>query len=203
VFAEDSTRTQAQWLTSFTFGRITTPQPELLADAKAAAQHLAIETDPRAPELKRPPPRLLLDPRPIVSSALVERVSLKPLSVEQVLEAVRKSSLSVQPEALHPAMPAQVRKQILAAGVARNLMDAPEPLEQTKVGRGRVWSAARQAQDIADAVGDLTKSTPRRYRPSFPATSFFRFSYGSSAPGVVRRPTETRFDVYFLQQRDV
>ncbi len=164
VFAPDSTRTQGQWLSAITARRVARPQPELLADAKSGAQDIARE-HPIALSWRQPPAEWLFEACTVISNAFVGRVLPKPISVEEVLDKVRKGSPAAGSETVHSAMPAEVRKEILAVGVARDLMAAPEPLKHTTQGRGRVWSAAGQAATLIDAVGSLTKTTPRRYRP--------------------------------------
>ncbi len=191
VFASDSTRTHAQWLGSIAFRTIARPQPELLADAKRAAQLVATEQDPRTLWSRRPPDWMLSNARTVVRSALVERVSAKPITEEDVLDTVRRSTSAENQQILHPAMPANVRREILAAGVARDLMAEPEPLEHTLEGRGRVRSAAEQAPEIIAAVGDLTKVAPRRHWPWIP--SFSRHGDAVDAP-TAQRAVRRHFD---------
>lgn len=199
VFAPDSTRTQGQWMSAITARRIASPQPELIAEAKIVAQDIACEQDPRALSWRpRPTEWWLSNARTVINNAFMERVLPKPVSVEQVLDTVRKSSPAASTETFHPATPAEVRKEILAVGVARDLMAAPESMEHTPQGRGRVWSAAGQAPTLIDAVGSLTKNTPRRYQPwMIPSVPYraVRFDQPDELR-LVRRRTEARTTVH-------
>lgn len=56
-------------------------------------------------------------------------------------------------------MPARIRKEILAAGVARELMAAPTPF--LPKGQGRVRAATKQAPDIVEAMQNLRQTTRR------------------------------------------
>jgi hypothetical protein len=180
VFAPDSTRTHGQWLSAFPLRKITMPQPELLAEAKRVAQNIASTHDPQTLESKQPPEELLFNARTVISNDFMGRVLPKPVSVEQVLDTVRKSSPAASTQALHPAMPAEVRKEILAVAVARELMAAPEPLEHAPHGRGRVRSAAAQAPALINAVGDLTKIKPRRQQPWISPAPYRVAAFGGS-----------------------
>ena len=184
VFSADSTRTPGQWRIAFPLRRITTPQPELLANAKKAAQGLASTLDPRALKSKQPPEWLLFNASPLISNDFMARVLHKPATKTR-----------------HPAIPAEVRKEILAVGVARELMVAPELPEGTPEGHGRIRSAAAQAPALIDALGNLTKITPRRYRPwTAPVPSVGAVFGDSDAQRLVRRQTDGR--PAFLQPQE-
>ncbi len=184
VFAPDSTRTQVQWLSAFTFRRVSSPEPELLAEAKSDALAIASEHDPRALSAQPPPGWLLSNARSVVSQGFLERVSGKPVPAEDVLEVVRRSNSAMHSESVHAAMPAEIRREILAAGIARELMAPPELPERLPPGQGRVRSAAARAPAIVDTVGNLSTVMPRRYWPVVAPFTFHGLA--ADAPDVAR-----------------
>jgi hypothetical protein len=201
VFAVDSTRTQAQWLVSSALVTISQPQPELLADAKRDAQLIATEQDPSSLSKLRLPNGDLLNARSVVSSEFMQRVSAEPPATENVLATVQKSHGEGW-ETLHPAMPANVRKEILATSVVRDLLDAPEPLEHTLQGHGRVRSAADQAAAVIGALGDLRKVGPRQYRRRFSTFSIPSATFGAPSPQRLVRQPITAASAIPVQRRD-
>lgn len=158
VLGPDSTRKRTDWIDALTVLRRNEPD-QSLETAKQAAQSIA--DDPRRLNPYMWPKKGLWNAEAVVDKAFLDRVSAKPVSVMDVLETVRKSNPGLQAEGLLPAMPVEIRKEILAAGVAREFMAAPEPLEDTPKGRGRVWSAAIQAPSIGEAAKNLRQTTPR------------------------------------------
>jgi hypothetical protein len=170
VFAPDSTRVQWKWLSASTFIKVDGPQAELLGQAKSDARHIALERDPRdLPSLNSP---WLLRAQPGVSEAFVQRALSKPVSAQEALAVALKSRPVSIGEATHASvLPAEVRKEIVVAGVARDFLDAPHPLEATAPGRGRVRSAADQAPAVVAAIGQLAQVQVRQHFPGFLASS--------------------------------
>ena len=191
VFAPDSTRHPAQWLTATATLKVAQPRPELLADAKVAARRIAMERDSADIPLRRPPQALLFEARTIVSPAFLSQALGKTDPVVPGPGTLPEHHTVDHPRPRHSVMPVELRKEILAAGVARDLMAPRESPERTPPGRGRVHSAATQAPAIMNAVGELMKITARRpaWEPPFEAYRTGRF-YAVSAPRVVTRTTD-------------
>ncbi len=167
VFGPDSTRKRTHWIDALPLTR--RREPDLsLKTAKVVARRTAVKDfhDPRELEPHTWPKKflgvgMLWNAETVVDQAFLNRVSAKPVSVMDVLETVRKSNPDLRAEGFLPAMPAEIRKEILAAGIARELMAAPAPLTDTPKGRGRVCAAAAQAPSIVDAAKDLRQITSR------------------------------------------
>jgi hypothetical protein len=193
VFAPDSTRVQWKWLSASTFIKVDSPQAELLGQAKSDARHIALERDPRdVPSVKSP--WGLLRAQPGVSEDFVQRALSKPLSAQEALAVALKGRPVPDDEPTAAAiLPAEVRKEILVAGVAREFLEAPEPLEATAPGHGGVRSAAAQAPAIAAAIGELAQVQVRQHVPWFRPSFGLPSTQGQEAQprlvtGPVRRP---------------
>jgi hypothetical protein len=198
VFAVDSTRTHAQWLGALALRRVDSPQPELLAEAKSVAQDIALKHDPRNLSAVRPPGWAFSNARSVVSAVFVMRVSAKPAPVKEVLEKLPEGSFDKEHP---PVMPADLRKDILAASIARDLMAPPEPLQDTPIGHGRVRSAAKQVEVISNALPGLTDVTARRAIPWIPSAAYRDFAFAGPLAQLVRRPTDAA--THFERQQDL
>ena len=188
VFAPDSTRAQWKWLGAMTFIQVEQPRAELLGKAKEDARRLALERDPRNfPPLNDP--WGLLRAQPGVSEAFVQRALSRPAPAQEALAVALRG---------HPApggaavLPAEIRKEIVVAGVAREFLGAPQPLEATTPGKGRVRTAVEQAPELMAAIGQIAKVQVRHPVPWLPPFFGAHLSPGGPLPprlvtGPVRR----------------
>jgi hypothetical protein len=165
VFAPDSTRVQWKWLSASTFIQVDRPRADMLGQAKSDARHLAFERDPRnVPPLKNP--WGLLRAQSGVSPAFVQRALSKPVSAQKALDVVLKGHPDRPGEATTASvLPAEIRKEILVAGVAREFLGEPQPLEATARGQGRVRAAADHAPALMAAMGRLADVQVRQHVP--------------------------------------
>ncbi|MGM9491358.1 hypothetical protein [Ideonella sp. YS5] len=192
VFAPDSTRVQWKWLSAFTFIKVDGPRPELLGQAKSDARHIALEHDPRNLPSQNSTWGLLRA-QPGVSEAFVQRALSKPVSAQEALAVALKGRPVTGGEATSAAvLPAEVRQEILVAGVAREFLEAPQPLETTAPGRGRVRSAADQAPEVMAAIGRLAQVQVRQHFPGFLPSFGPPFTLGLPVqPRLVTRPVRS------------
>ncbi|HET9645993.1 MAG TPA: hypothetical protein VFP68_22165 [Burkholderiaceae bacterium] len=164
VFGPDSTSTWSDWERARTI-RHWSYQPQGLSTAKALAQNLARTHDPRDSAPYITPEWSVWDAEPVVGKAFLANASQKPVPATAVW--LRVHHMVPQPKRLLAAMPSEIRRQILAVGIARELMAPPAPqIESTHRGRGRVRTATNQARDIVDAMKNLRHPAPRGGAPA-------------------------------------
>jgi len=158
VFGPDSTRSPREWRGA-EVGRLWA-DPEALSNAKRTAQDLAGTRDPRQAPERRYVTRDTWNSEPVVDEAFLKRALTKPLSVMQVLQQVMRDP-HAKPERRPLTIRPELRKEIIAAGVARELMAPPDALPAPAGAEGRVKTAAAQAPEIIEAMKNLRQITPR------------------------------------------
>ncbi|HET9645930.1 MAG TPA: hypothetical protein VFP68_21825 [Burkholderiaceae bacterium] len=170
VFSPDSATSRSDW-NGARIKKRWKYLPEGLPNAKQQAQDAAGSHDPR-----NLPPRkyrnvCVWKAQPVVDEAFLKRVLPEAFSVKcampQIIGEVKRVMLNgmrrlqAKPKKQPPAMLAEFRREIMAVGIARELMAPPARLETTKNDEGRVRTAVNQAQDIVDAMKSLRRITPR------------------------------------------